>query len=102
MVLIFKKLVLVFQPSDKVKKQYLNLRKAVYVTTFTYPYPHIPDILIQQYGLKPNDNIFVFWTRELEPPHFARYRIRFKRIYAGKVICFNRYTASCSSTPYLQ
>ncbi|MBI2132381.1 MAG: hypothetical protein HYT99_06155, partial [Candidatus Tectomicrobia bacterium] len=51
MVLIVKRLVPVYPPGTAPKKQWENLRKAVYVTTFAQPYPTIPKILVEQYGL---------------------------------------------------
>ncbi|MBW8034387.1 MAG: hypothetical protein FVQ79_01620 [Planctomycetes bacterium] len=85
MVLIVKKLVPVYKPGDKVPKQWLNLRKAVYVTTFKYPYPNMAQILQEQYGLKPEEKIVVFWTKEIALPHFNRYRVRFRKVWSGKV-----------------
>lgn len=85
MVLIVKKLVPVFKKSDKVPKQWLNLRKAVYVTTFKYPYPNMAQILQKQYGLKPDEKIVVFWMKEISLPHFNRYRVRFRRVYSGQL-----------------
>ncbi len=63
MVLIVKKLVPVYQPGDPMPKQWLNLRKAVYVTTFKYPYPNMAEILVKEYGLLPDEKIVVFWTK---------------------------------------
>jgi len=92
MVLIVKKLVPVFQPKDKVPKQYLNLRKAVYVTTFKYPYPNIAKILQEEYGLRPDEKIVVFWTKEVSLPHFNRYRVKFRKVYSGSVNDLAEYT----------
>lgn len=85
MVLIIKKLVPVYKPTDKVPKKYLNLRKAVYVTTFKYPYPNMADILIKEYGLKSDEKIVVFWTKEIALPHFNRYRLPFRKVYSGMI-----------------
>ena len=85
MVLIVKKLVPVYKPAAKVPKKYFNLRKAVYVTTFKYPYPNMAQILQEQYGLKPEEKIVVFWMKEISLPHFNRYRVRFRRVYSGEV-----------------
>ena len=85
MVLIVKKLVPVYQPGDNVPKKYLNLRKAVYVTTFKHPYPNMAQILQDQYGLKPDEKIVVFWMKEISLPHFNRYRLRFRKVYSGIV-----------------
>jgi hypothetical protein len=85
MPLIIKKLVPVYSSKDKVPKKYLNLRKSVYVTTFKHPYPNIPQILIKEYGLKPDDKIIVFWTKEISLPHFNRYRLKFRKVYSGYI-----------------
>ena len=83
MVIIVKKLVPVYKPTDKVPKKYLNLRKAVHVTSFKHLYPNITDILVKEYGLKPDEKIVVFWMREISLPHFNRYRLPFRKVYAG-------------------
>ena len=88
MVIIVKKLVPVYRQWDKVPKQYHNLRKAVYVTTFKYLYPNIPQILEEQYGLRPDEKIVVFWTKEISLPHFNRYRVKFRKVYSGLVSDF--------------
>jgi hypothetical protein len=85
MVLIVKKLVPVYSPKDQVPKKYLNLRKAVYVTTFKYPYPNMIEILVNQYGLKLDEKIVIFWMKEVSLPHFNRYRLKFRKVYSGKV-----------------
>lgn len=85
MVLIVKKLVPVYTKKDKVPKKYLNLRKAVYVTTFKHPYPNMAEILVKQYGLKPDEKIVIFWTKEINLPHFNRYRLKFRKVYSGVV-----------------
>jgi len=90
MVLIIKKLVPVFKPTDRVPKKYLNLKKPVHVTTFKNPYPNMTDILIKEYGLKPDDKILVFWTKEISLPHFNRYRLPFRKAYSGPVRDFRR------------
>lgn len=91
MVIIVKKLVPVYRKWDKVPKQYHNLRKAVYVTTFKYLYPNIPKILEEQYGLKPDEKIVVFWTKEISLPHFNRYRVNFRKVYTGLVKNFGEF-----------
>jgi len=91
MVLIVKKLVPVYSQFDKVPKKYHNLRKAVYVTTFKFLYPNIPKILVEQYGLKPDEKIVVFWTKEISLPHFNRYRLKFRKIYSGSVEKFSAF-----------
>lgn len=85
MVLIVKKLVPVYPFGSKVPKKYLNLRKSVYVTTFKFLYPNIPEILVKEYGLSPDEKIVVFWTKEISLPHFARYRLKFRKVYSGLV-----------------
>jgi|GEM_PF-3536304 len=85
MVLIIKKLVWIYRKDAKVPKQWLNLKKTVYVTTFKYLYPNIPKILVEQYGLKPDEKIVVFWTKEIALPHFNRYRLKFKKVYSGRL-----------------
>jgi len=91
MVIIVKKLVPIFRQWDNVPKHYHNLRKAVYVTSFKYLYPNIPKILVEQYGLKPDEKIVVFWTKEISLPHFRRYRVKFKRIYSGPLSQFGKH-----------
>ena len=85
MVLIVKRLVPVYDESADVPKKYLNLRKAVFVTTFKYPYPNMAEILVRDYGLDPDEMIVVFWTKEISLPHFARYRLKFRKVYSGPV-----------------
>ena len=85
MVLIIKKLVPVYNASCNVPKKYLNLRKAVYVTTFKHCYPNICQILFNEYGLSPNEKVVVFWTKEISLPHFNRYRLKFRKVYSGEV-----------------
>ncbi len=83
--MIIKRLVPVYSIDSDVPKQWKNLRKAVYVTTFKFPYATIPKILIKEYGLKPDEKIVVFWTREISTPRFNRYRMRFRKVYSGSV-----------------
>lgn len=91
MVIIVKKLVPVYSPTDKVPKKYLNLRKAVHVTSFKHLYPNIPNILTREYGLKPSEKIVVFWTKEISLPHFSRYRLKFRRVYSGLLMDFSKH-----------
>lgn len=91
MVIIIKKLVPVYRQWEKVPKQYHNLRKAVYVTTFKFLYPNIPDILVKEYGLSPEEKIVVFWTKEISLPHFNRYRVKFRKVYSGPLTEFGEY-----------
>lgn len=88
MVLIVKKLVPVYTASDNVPKKYLNLKKAVFVTTFKYPYPNMKEILIKQYGLTPEDKIVIFWTKEAPRRNFPGYRLPFRKVYSGMVCGF--------------
>ena len=85
MVLIIKKLIPVYKKSDNVPKQYLNLRKTRYVTTFKYIYPNMEKILEIEYGIKPGEKIVVFWTKEISLPHFNRYRLKFRKVYSGRL-----------------
>jgi len=85
MPLIVKKLVPVYAPDADVPKKYLNLRKAVYATTFKHPYPNMAEILIRDYGLEPDEKIVVFWMKEIALPHFQRYRTKFRKVYSGSV-----------------
>lgn len=75
----------VFTKKDKVPKQWLNLRKTVFVTSFAQPYSNMAEILVKQYGLKSDEKIVVFWTKEINLPHFNRYRLRFRKVYSGSL-----------------
>ena len=59
--------------------------KGKYVTTFRTNYPNIPKILVEQYGLKWDDKVIVFSMREVNLPHFRRYRTKFKKVFSGTV-----------------
>ena len=39
----------------------------------------------EQYGLSPDEKIVVFWTKEVSLPHFNRYRVRFRKVFGGKI-----------------
>ena len=91
MVLIVKKLVPVYDKNANVPKQWKNLRKAVFVTSFKHLYPNIPKILEEQYGLKPDEKIVVFWTKEINLPHFKRYRVNFRKVFSGTIEEFINY-----------
>lgn len=104
MVLIIKKFVPVFSDKNDVPKKYKNLKKSKYVATFKYWYPNIPKILVKEYGLKPEERILVFSMKEINLPHFNRYRTKFKKIYYGPLNnfmnflnCFRRKTRIVSS-----
>ena len=83
MVIIVKKLVPVYASNAAVPRSYKNLRKAVFVTSFKHLYPSIPQLLVEQYGLDPNEKIVIFWTREISTPRFRRYRMKFRKVYSG-------------------
>jgi len=85
MPLIVKKLVPAYSKDANVPKKFKNLVKFKYVTTFKANYPNIPEILVRQYGLKWDDKIIVFFMREVNLPHFKRYRTKFKKVYFGIV-----------------
>ena len=91
MVIIVKKLVPIYSKKNKVPKRYLNLRKAVYVTTFKHLYPNIPKILQEEYGLSATEKIVVFWTKEISLPHFNRYRVKFRKVYSGPMTEISKY-----------
>jgi hypothetical protein len=91
MVIIVKRLVPVYKKSDPVPRKWLNLRKAVHVTSFKHLYPNITQILVSQYGLLPEEKIVVFWTKELSLPHFARYRVNFRKVYSGRLSEFTEH-----------
>lgn len=80
-----KKLVPIYPPGSEVPKQWMNLRKAVYVTSFKYTYVTIPEILVAEYGLRKDEKIIVFFMKEISLPHFNRYRTKFKKVYSGSV-----------------
>jgi len=90
-VIIVKKLVPVFKPTDNVPKKYQNLKKAVHVTSFAKLYPNIPKILVDEYGLSPNEKIVVFWTKEAPRPNWPNYRLPFKKVYSGRLREFGEY-----------
>ena len=83
MVIIVKKLVLVFKKTDLVPKSWHNLRKAVYVTSFKHNYPNMASILEKEYGLNPEEKIVIFWMKEVQKPGWPRYRLPFKKVYSG-------------------
>ena len=91
MVIIVKILVPVYKATDDVPKKYLNLRKAVHVTSFKHLYSNIPEILEYEYGLNPAEKIVVFWMKEVSLPHFRRYRLKFRKVYSGPLNAFGEY-----------
>jgi len=82
---IVKRLIPVYSEFDDVPKQYHNLRKAVFVTTFKYLYPNIQEILVNEYGLDPEEKVVFFWTKEISLPHFNKYRVKFRKVYSGSI-----------------
>lgn len=40
-------------------------------------------------GLKSDEKIVVFWTKEICLPHFNRYRLKFRKVYSGNVMALN-------------
>jgi len=54
-------------------------------------------ILVNQYGLKLDEKIVVFWMKEINLPHFNRYRLRFRKVYSGKVREYNKKGSNCQS-----
>ena len=91
MVLIIKKFVKIYSESDNVPKRYKNLRKNRHVKTFIKPYPTIPDILVAEYGLKRDDKIIVFHTKEIKKGSWQNFRTPFKKVYYGTVKDFGVY-----------
>jgi hypothetical protein len=91
MVLIIKKLVPVYSDKKDVPKRFKNLRKSKYVATFKYWYPNIQEILVKEYGLKPDEKILVFSMKEISLPHFNRYRTKFKKVYFGTLGNFTKF-----------
>ena len=86
MVLIIKRLVPVYPPGKAPKKQWENLRKAVHVTTFAQPYPTIPKILVEQYGLDLQEKVVVFWMKGLKSKRRkGLFRTPFRKVYAGSL-----------------
>ena len=75
----------------KVPKQWRNLGTWRYVTTFKYCYPNIPKILTNQYGLKLQDKIIVYITKEITTPKFRRYRTKFKKVFCGNLEEYKTY-----------
>ena len=74
-----------------VPKNWTNLGTWRYVTTFKHCYPNIPSILIEQYGLKPEDKIIIYITKTITLPNYANYRTKFKKVYHGKLKDYKAY-----------
>jgi len=68
-----------------VPKKWRNLGTWRYVTTFKYCYQTIPQILIRQYGLRWEDRIIAYITKEITTPRFRRYRTKFKKVFHGNL-----------------
>jgi len=75
----------------KVPNQWKNLGTWRYITTFKYCYPNIPRILIDQYGLKWENKIIVYITKEICLPNFRRYRTRFRKVFHGNLRQYKAY-----------
>ncbi len=75
----------------EVPKKWKNLGTWRYVTTFKYCYPNIPQILNTQYGLKWEDKIITYITKEITTPKFRRYRTRFRKVFHGNLREFGRH-----------
>lgn len=74
-----------------VPKKWTNLGKWKYITTFKFCYPNIPEILTEQYGLKWDDKIIVYITKQITLPHFQNYRTKFKKVFHGTVQEYKKY-----------
>jgi hypothetical protein len=83
MVIIVKRLVPIYTKKDNVPRKYLNLRKAVYVTSFAKLYPNIVQILTNEYGLESREKVVVFWTKAISKPGWNHYRLPFRKVYSG-------------------
>ena len=81
--LIVKKLVPVYPPEANVPRQFQNLRKAVFVKTFSRPFLNIPDILVAEYGLLAREKVVVFHTKRVNAKGWRNYRTPFKKVYSG-------------------
>jgi hypothetical protein len=66
-------------------KKWKNLGTWRYVTTFKYCYPNTTEILIKEYGLKWEDKIIAYITKEITTPKFNRYRTRFRKVFCGSL-----------------
>jgi hypothetical protein len=85
MVYLVFKLVPVYTTTDKVPKKYLNLQKPKYVTCFKVWYPNAREILVEKYGLKPDDKIIVYWTKKIDLPNYTGYRTKFRKVWKGRL-----------------
>lgn len=75
----------------EVPKTWKNLGTWRYVTTFKYCYPNIPQILNNQYGLRWEDKIIIYITKEITLPTFKRYRTRFRKVFYGSLKDYGDY-----------
>ena len=92
MVLIVKKFVKIYPENADVPVKFRNLRKNRHVKTFSRPFPNIPEILVNEYGLSYDDKIIVFHTKTVDNFRGWRdYRTPFKKIYYGTVYDFKSY-----------
>ena len=74
-----------------VPPRWKNLGTWRYVTTFKYCYPNIPQILVEQYGLKWDDKIIVYIMKQITTPKFRNYRTKFKKVFAGNLVEFGEH-----------
>ena len=84
----------------KVPAKYKNLGTWRYVTTFKYCYPNIPQILMEQYGLKPTDKIIVYIMKTVTLPHFREYRTKFKNVFCGRLVQYKEYMRGLMARQY--
>ncbi len=69
----------------QVPKRWKNLGTWRYVTTFKHCYPNTTEILIREYGLRWEDRIIAYITKEITTPKFNRYRTRFRKVFYGSL-----------------
>jgi hypothetical protein len=77
--------------TKQIPKKWKNLGTWRYVATFKYCYPNIPEILTAEYGLKWEDKIIVYITKEITTPKFRRYRTKFKKVFCGELRGYKTY-----------
>ncbi len=78
----------------QVPKRWKNLGTWRYVTTFKHCYPNSAEILIKQYGLRWEDRIIAYITKEITTPRFNRYRTRFRKVFYGNLSEYKEYLRS--------
>jgi hypothetical protein len=42
--------------------------------------------LAEKYGLKPDEKIIVYWTKKIDLPNYTGYRVKFKKVYKGRLV----------------